>query len=108
MKIGKLDKLITLRKPELIDDGSGGFKPAGANKFVDAGKVWAEFKTPKFTTQEVVGAVASVGIREIKIRYRADVVKGWRVLYGSEVMNVNHVYHIGRSETVLVVKEVVK
>nr|WP_161625498.1 phage head closure protein [Sporomusa ovata] len=103
-----MDKRIILQKPELISDGAGGYKPAGANKFVDAGTVWAEFKTPKFSTQEVAGAVASVGIREIKIWYRADVVKGWRVLYGSDKLSVNHVYHIGRNETFLVVKEMVK
>ena len=108
MIIGRMDKLITLRKPNLIPDGAGGYKPGTGSKFVDAGKAWAEFKNPKFTMQEVAGAVASVGIREIKIRYRADAVKGWQVIYGSEVMTVNHVYHLSRSETFLVIKEVAK
>ena len=109
MIIGKMDKRIILQKPNLIPDGAGGFKPAtGANKWVDVATVWAEFKTPKLAVQEVTGAVASVAQREIKIRFNNSAVRGWRAVYGTEILNVDHVYHYGRSETVLVCKEVVK
>jgi SPP1 family predicted phage head-tail adaptor len=108
MIIGKMDKRIILQKPNLIPDGAGGYKPGTGGKWLDAGTVWAEFKTPKFSTQEVSGAVASVGIREIKIRYRGDVAKGWQVVCGTEILTINHIYHYGRAETVLVCKEVVR
>jgi len=108
MIIGKMDKRITLQKPMMIPDGSGGWKPAGTNKFVDAVTVWAEFKIPKFTTTEVAGAVSSVALKEIKIRFNSEAMKGWRIVYGTNTMAVDHVYHIARSETVMVVKEVVK
>lgn len=105
----KRTEKIILQKPNLVPDGAGGFKPAtGKGKFIDVATVWAEFKTPKFTTQEVAGAVASVGIREVKIIFNDDVVKGWRILYGASVMTVDHVHSYGRSETVLVCKEVGK
>lgn len=109
MIIGKMDKRIILQKENLVPDGKGGYKtPPGEDKWLTIAMIWAEFKTPKFSTQEVAGAVASVGIREIKIRYRTDVMKGWRIVYGSEIMTVSHVYHYGKTETVMMVKEVVK
>lgn len=108
MIIGKMDKRITLQKLNLVEDGKGGWKPGPGGKWLDGDTIWAEFKTPKFSTEEIAGAICSVSLREIKIRYRPDVVKGWRIVYGTETMPVSHAYHPSRSETVLVVKEVVK
>ena len=108
MIIGKMDKRITLQKPNLVPDGAGGYKAGPGGKWLPVATVWAEFKTPKFTVQDVAGATSSVALKEIKIRFMADVVRGWRILYGTETLGVDHVYHYGRSETVLVCKEVVK
>lgn len=109
MNIGKLDKRITLQKPNLISDSGGGRKsPPGENKWVDVATVWAEFKDPKFETKEVAGAISSVSLREIKIRYFPDVIKGWRIIYDTETMPIGHTYHKNRAETFLVCKEVVK
>lgn len=104
MIIGRMDKRIQLQKQEKIPDGQGGY----ATGWVTQVTVWAEFKKPSFDTKDVAGAVASVSLREIKIRYRTDVAKGWRVLHGAKVYPVDHTYDMGKSETFLVVKEVVK
>lgn len=103
MNIGKMDKEILLQKPDDKDDAQGGRDP----KYNDVISVWAEFLKPKFNTQEVAGGIASVGIREVRIRHRSDVIKGWRFKYGStRIFNIEHVYDPNRSETMLVVKEV--
>jgi SPP1 family predicted phage head-tail adaptor len=104
MKIGRMDKRIQLQAQVRTSDGQGGY----STEWVTQATVWAEFKKPSFDTKDVAGAVASVSLREIKIRYCADVVKGWRVLYGTKIYPVDHTYDIGKSETFLVCKEVVK
>jgi len=109
MNIGKRDRRIILQKPNLISDGAGGWKPTtGENKWVTVITVWAEFMKPRFSTIEAAGAIASVSLREIKIMFFADVVKGWRILYGLKIFTVDHTYDIARTDTVMVCKEVVK
>jgi len=69
--------------------------------------VWAEFKKPALNTADLAGNMASELTREIGIRYRADVRKGWRVLWGTRVFEVMHTYDYGKSTTMLICKEVV-
>jgi SPP1 family predicted phage head-tail adaptor len=104
MIIGRMDKRITLEEPVKTPDGKGGFTTI----WTPRGTVWAEFKKPTFETKEAAGAVQSVSRREFKIRYRSDVVKGWRIVYGTQVILIDHVYDIGKAETFLVVREMVK
>ena len=105
MIIGRMNKRITLQEPVKTADGMGGFKVV----WTDRGTVWAEFKTPPaLSVNGVEGAVASVAVREIKIRRRQDVAHGWRVLYGSAVWEVEHAYELDLTETVLVCKDVRK
>lgn len=100
---------ITLQQVNMIPDGAGGFKPAtGTNKWVTVATVWAEFKKPNLQTEVVSGAISSVLLRDIGIRYRADIKKGWQVLYGLKTYSVEHTYDYGKQVTILVCKEVVK
>lgn len=104
MNPGKLDKRIELQKSIKVPDGTGG----NATNWVTQSTVWAEFLKPRFDTKEVAGAIASVSLREIRIRYRSDIVKGWRVLYGDKILPVDHTYDKGKTDTFIVCKEVVK
>jgi SPP1 family predicted phage head-tail adaptor len=70
--------------------------------------VWAEFRKPSLKTVEATGTIVSELIREISIRYRADIRNGWRVLWGAKVFSVDHTYDYGKETTILVCKEVVK
>ena len=100
---------VTLQQLNMIPDGSGGFKPAtGTNKWVTVATVWCDFKKPNLETEIVAGANSSVLLREIGIRYRTDVKKGWQVLYGVKTYTVEHTYDYGKETTILVCKEVVK
>ena len=105
MIIGRMNKRITLQELVKTADGMGGFK----STWTDRGMVWAEFKTPPtLSVKDVEGAVASVAVREIKIRRRKNVIHGWRVVYGAASYVVEHVYDIGLTETMLVCKDVAK
>ena len=105
MIIGRMNKRISLQEAVKTADGAGGFKVV----WTDRGTVWAEFKTPPaLSVKGVEGAVASVAVREVKIRRRQDVAPGWRVLYGSAVWEVEHAYELDLTETVLVCKDVRK
>lgn len=109
MIAGKMNKRILLQKPNVIPDGAGGLKPGTGGKWADVVTVWAEFRKPNMQTDAANGAIISDMIREISIRYRDDVRKGWRVLYSTnKIFSVEHTYDYGRETTVLVCREVVK
>lgn len=105
MNIGKMSHRITLQPPTKTADGMGGFSTTWAMGNV---VVWAEFKKPKTQTADAVGTVVSDMTREIHIRYRPDVRRGWRVVAGARTFEVEHTYDIGRETTVLVCRELVK
>jgi SPP1 family predicted phage head-tail adaptor len=99
-----MDKRITLQESVKTSDGAGGFKTS----WVTRSTVWAEVKKPDLKTEVVAGAISSVLLREIGIRYRTDVKKGWQVMYGVKTYSVEHTYDYGKTTTILVVKEVIK
>lgn len=100
MLIGRMDKRIKLQAY---------IKVSGVSAWTTQEAVWAEFKKPdpQLKTVEVAGNMASELMREIGIRYRDDVRKGWRVLWGTRVFEVMHTYDYGKSTTILICKEVV-
>lgn len=98
MRIGKLNKKITLLKPIAEDDNMGG---RDITEWQQVAEVWAEFLRPRTTTVGVDGGIASVQTQEIKIRWRSDVVPGWRLKYGNETRDIEHVFSTNRRETVL-------
>lgn len=101
---GGLNKRISLLQNVKIPDGMGGFKTT----IVTVATVWAKFKKPNVSTVVINGAIASEMLREIEIRYRKDIQKGWFVGYQYKTFSVEHTYDLDKETTVLVVKEVVK
>jgi len=105
MMPGRMDKRINLIEMVKTADGAGGFKTVATSR----GIVWSEFKKPDLKTEVVAGAISSVLIKEIGIRYRTDIRKGWQVLYGlNRTFTVEHTYDYGKTATILVCKEVIK
>jgi len=105
MNPGKLDKRITLQQREKTDDGQGGRKPG---EWVDVVSVWAEFRTPNVKELALTGSIVSDLVRQVIIRRRPDVCRGWRVLYGTRTFEVQHTFDYDKQTTVLVCREVVK
>ena len=104
INIGRMDELIELRHPGEIDDGMGGRTVFWGT--IDT--VWAEFLKPRLSTMQESGSVVSEMVREIRIRNRTDVRKGWRVICGAKTFDVEHAYDPDRESTIIVCREVVR
>jgi len=98
MFIGRMDQRIELQAY---------VKVSGTSAWTTQATVWAEFKKPDIKTVELAANMASELTREIGIRYRVDIRKGWRVLWGTRTFEVIHTYDYGKSTTILVCREVV-
>ncbi|MEN6567196.1 MAG: phage head closure protein [Veillonellales bacterium] len=113
MNAGNLNKRITLQKPDLESDGQGGRrKKTGGTGWVDVATVWAEFKAPKVKELAATGTIVGDLTREISIRRRSDVRRGWRATYTfkgiTKTFDIQHVYDPDLETTVLVCREVVR
>ena len=102
--IGKKDKRIDLIEMVKTPDGAGGYATVPTKRAT----VWAEFVKPRVATLQETGSVISEMNREIKIRIRTDIKKGWQIAWGLKIFDVQHSYDIDRAETVLVCREVVR
>jgi len=109
MSVAKKDKKIILQKPNLVEDGAGGWKtPQGEDKYLSVATVWAEAWKPKTVTAQATGTMLSELTRNHVIWRRSDVKKGWRVLYKTHIYSVEHAYDYEKNETMVVCKEVVR
>ena len=100
----KYTEAMTLQEPVRTADGGGGYITVWTTRAT----VMAEFRKTSVSTEVVAGSVASDMTREIGIRYRTDIKKGWRALYGLRIFDVAHTYSYGHETTILVCREVVK
>lgn len=101
MRSGKLNRKIALLKPISEEDGMGG---RGILEWRTAAEVWAEFVRPRTSAVGVEGGVASVQSQEVRIRWRKDVIPGWRLKYVGELREIEHVYSLNRRMTTLVTR----
>ena len=99
----KYTESLTLQEPVKTPDGRGGYTTVWTTRAT----AWAEFRKTSVATEAANGAVVSDMTREIGTRYRTDVKKGWRAMYGSRRFDVLHTYHYGHETTILVCREVV-
>ncbi len=99
---GRMNWRVTLLQPVKIPDGMGGSR----SDFQPVGKVWAELRNVNTKEVPAVGAAASDLVRQISIRRRADVRRGWRAQIGGRFYDVLNTYDINREATMLVCREV--
>lgn len=76
MRAGPMNKRCTLMKSQAVERPGGGL-PA---TWVGVGKVWAEITLPTGRTAPMADRLEATVTAEIKIRYRADVVAGMRLV----------------------------
>lgn len=100
---GRMNSRVTLLQPVKIPDGMGGSR----SDFQSAGNVWAELRNVNTKEVPAVGAAASDLVRQISIRRRTDVRRGWRVQIGGRSYDVLNTYDINREATMLVCREVI-
>lgn len=103
MIIGRMGWRIILQQPVKTPDGMGG----SSSDWQDVATVWAEFRIPNTKELTAIGTMISDLIRQISIRRRRDVRRGWRVLNDGRIYLVKHTYDFDLETTVLVCQEVV-
>lgn len=79
MHIGALRTQLTLQRPPSGIDAEG--QPSGAWAVVSS--VWAGVRYPSGMASIKADADVSVAKVSIRIRWRADVQPGWRLVFGS-------------------------
>jgi head-tail adaptor len=106
--IGKKKYRITLQKPNLVEDGRGGFKPAPeTNGWQTVANVFADIELPhRLTSLMWQGQVTSEILHKFNIWRRDDVQVGWQILWNGQVFSVAHKYLFNQLEMVVVGKEV--
>lgn len=100
MKIGKMDKRITLLRPILSEDGYGGFH----TDYEEEGKIWAQVIQTNYAEQEAQGTPMNREQLRLKIRPRKDIRRGWRFKLSGEIYEIETVDNTYRDSTTLIVR----
>lgn len=90
LRAGSLKDRITIQRHTQERGAFGAPKP-GAAAWVDLAKVWADVKHPSGLGAIKAGAEVSIVRASIRIRRRADVLAGMRVLFGAAVYDIEAV-----------------
>ena len=97
MKIGKMDKRITLLRPIPSEDGYGGFH----TDYEEMGQIWAQVIQTNYAEQEAQGTPMNREQLRLKIRPRKDIRKGWRLRLLEELYEIETVDNTYRDSTTL-------
>jgi SPP1 family predicted phage head-tail adaptor len=87
MKIGKMDKRITLMEPFPTEDGYGGF----STEYKEVGSIWAQVLQTNYAEQEAQGTPMNREQLRLKIRPRKDLKRGWRMRLSGELYEIETV-----------------
>lgn len=79
MRIGDLDKRITLQAPTLAPDSMGGF----TTTYVDITTVWAKAWTVSSSDQQQGGQAGLIRVQKFCIRFRTVLKSAWRIRWDS-------------------------
>lgn len=99
----KYPEPMTPHEPVKTPAGGGGFSTV----WTPHAEIFTEFRKTSVATEIASGTVVSDMTREIGTRYRTDIKKGWRLMWGSRRFDVLHTYSYGRETTIMVCREVV-
>lgn len=99
----KFHELMMPMEPIKTPAGGGGFSTV----WTPRAEIFTEFRKTSVATEIANGTVVSDLTREVGTRYRTDIKKGWRLMWGSRRFDVLHTYSYGRETTVMVCREVV-
>ena len=99
MKIGKMDKRITLLRPIPSEDGYGGFH----TDYEEEGKICTQLIQTNYAQQEAQGTPMNREQLRLKIRPRKDIRRGWRFKLSGEIYEIETVDNTYRDSTTLIV-----
>ncbi|MDA8521983.1 phage head closure protein [Acidovorax sp. NCPPB 4044] len=91
MRAGDLNRRITIQRRGDAKGGWGGSPKPGADNWEEVGKAWASIKTLSGLGAIKADAEMSVVKASIRLRWRADLAAGMRVLHGGTVYDIKAV-----------------
>lgn len=97
MTAGQLRERVTIQQESLTPDGGGGSTLAWA----DVATVWASVEPLSGRERMQAQQLESAVDYRVKIRHRADVTAGMRLVWGSAIMNIRAVYNEDRKRKYL-------
>lgn len=80
MRIGDLNKRITLQYQTKVSDGMGGFTTA----WTDAATIWAAIWPTSANEVVQANSLSMVISHRIRIRYRSVLKSSWRIKFGDK------------------------
>ena len=84
MRIGELNKRITLMYQTKVPDGMGGFTNSWVTAAEIFGAIW-----PISAKETITAAQPTMTVtHRIRIRYRANIRSSWRIKHGSRYYNI--------------------
>ena len=90
MKIGDLNKYVTIQYPTRVSDATGGFTTTWA----DWGNVWAALWPTTAKEIALNGQATMTVTHKIRIRYRAEVKPFYRIKYGNKYFSITSIVNI--------------
>jgi len=82
--IGQYRHRVLIQRPEGGQDAAGG----PLTGFVDVQTVWASIRNPTGAAAIKAGAEVATARTSIRVRWRTDVLTGWRLVHGATVYGV--------------------
>ena len=87
MRVGRLNKRVTLQYPTRVRDAMGGY----VDSWVDAATVWAGKWSVSSTETKSALQVSMIRIQKIVIRFRHVLLPSWRIKYGDIYYNITSI-----------------
>jgi SPP1 family predicted phage head-tail adaptor len=100
VKIGKMDKRITLLRPIPSQKTATG---AFIRTMKKKGRIWAQVIQTNYAEQEAQGTPMNREQLRLKIRPRKDIRRGWRFKLSGEIYEIETVDNTYRDSTTLIV-----
>lgn len=94
MRIGSLDRRITIQQPTRDADSFGGHDTT----WTDLAEIWAAIVKREVSEQHEAEQEYATRSLTFRIRYRADVTEKMRVSYNSLLFDIRGLVEIGRRE----------
>ena len=103
MRIGELNKIVSIQAPTKVSDGLGGFVTTWVTLATVPAAIWS------VSANEIIAANAPIMVvsHRIRIRYRRGFKSAWRLKFGDKYFNIVSVINpnMGNEILDLIVKE---
>lgn len=94
MRIGDLNRRLTLQSPVSVSDGMGGFTTTWKTESIVWGSLWPTSASERIQSQ----APTLVITHRIRIRYHKTIAPSWRIKYGNRYLSIVSIVNMNESD----------